>query len=383
MDTTAQTQDPFGDLLPRLASVIDHANRAGRIPPSRLTALSTVVPESVQWLWPGRIARGKLHILAGDPDLGKSFISLDVAARITTGRGWPAGGTPEVGNVIALSAEDDAADTVRPRFEAMGGDPYRLYVKPREGDGLTLQPNDVRELELLIKATGAVLVVMDPLNAYLGNVDSYKDADVRKILGPISEVAARTGAAILVVMHLTKNDGTADQPGPKAIYRVTGSIGFIGAARLALLVEEDRGLDAAPGTRLLKVIKSNLAERAPTLAYRIAEGPAGLPIVVWDGIRESASASNTRLEQDRQVLREILSKGAVFAKEGEKAAKAAGLTDRRLQEARKGLFEVCRIPGLAETTWVWRLLGQDSGPAEQPPQPLQAEQEAVGVAPDE
>src|SRR5215813_7612779 len=99
--------------------------------------LADVQPENVTWLWPGRLALGKLTILSGDPGLGKSFLSLDVAARLTTGEMWPDGCPAPSGTVVLLTAEDGVTDTVRARFDAAGGDPERVHVLEaiRDGDG--------------------------------------------------------------------------------------------------------------------------------------------------------------------------------------------------------------------------------------------------------
>ncbi len=90
--------------------------------------LSDVDPERVRWLWPGRLPLGKLVVLDGDPGVGKSTLALDIAARLSTGRGWPDGGTCPPGGVLILSAEDGLADTIRPRLDAAGGDPTRVHA---------------------------------------------------------------------------------------------------------------------------------------------------------------------------------------------------------------------------------------------------------------
>src|SRR5262245_28466266 len=228
-DHATQDSQPFGDVARRLASVVDHANRRDPILSKRVAVLADVQSTSIDWIWPGRIARGKLHVLAGDPGLGKSFLTLDIASRITSGNVWPDGGTAPIGNVLVFSLEDDAADTIRPRVTAMGGDEYRIYVENRETKTLSLD-KEIHHLQELIIETGAVLVVIDPLNAYVGNVDTFNDAKVRTVLGPLSTAASATKAAVLAVMHLNKNEEMGD------LYRVGGSIGFIGAARLAFAV---------------------------------------------------------------------------------------------------------------------------------------------------
>jgi len=95
-----------------------------------LRCCNDIVPKPLRWLWPGRIPLGKLTLFAGDPGLGKSVVTLDVAARVTRGDGWPDGATAgyEAGSVIVLSAEDDPADTIRPRLDAAGADLRRVHI---------------------------------------------------------------------------------------------------------------------------------------------------------------------------------------------------------------------------------------------------------------
>lgn len=355
-------QDPADwlsdEMLRRLEAVVDHANRRAKVPAGRLKAIAEITREKVQWIWPGRLARGKLHLLVGDPGIGKSFVTLDMAARITTGRPWPDGApAAPVGNVIVLSSEDDAADTIRPRFEDMGGEIYRLYVQ--QGNPLSLQ-DDLKELEALIRATECALIVVDPINSYMGKIDSYKDADVRSILDPLARVAGETGAAVLAIMHMTKTPADPASAKRPDIYRILGSIGYVGAARMVMMVTAGE----PKGTRLLGVIKTNLSTPAAVLAYRLDGPSSDHQVVVWEGVRDRVAA-DPQLEQDRQTLRGILAAGAVLAADGEKAAKAAGLTDRRLSEARKGVVESYRIPGMADTVWGWRLLSS----VQQPPPP--------------
>src|SRR5215470_11772488 len=122
---------PLEEVSRQMASVVDAFNRSRDLS-KRLTLLADVSSEPIAWIWPRRIARGKLHVLAGDPGLGKSFLTLDVASRITSGNAWPDGGTAKIGNVLVFSLEDDASDTIRPRVAAMGGDEYRLWVENPE-----------------------------------------------------------------------------------------------------------------------------------------------------------------------------------------------------------------------------------------------------------
>jgi hypothetical protein len=370
LSSDAPTDDSvFGDMPRRLASILDHANRRKLIPVDkdghkRVVVIADVRRESVRWLWPGRLAQAKLNLLAGDPGLGKSFLMLDWAARITTGRKWPDGAQAvAIGNVIVLSTEDDAADTIRPRFEDMGGDLHRLYVQ--KGDPLSLA-FDMTALEAMIRATGAVLVGIDPLNDYLGDsVDSYGDKAVRKVMRPLTAMAARTGAAILMVKHFTKADEpSADKPGRKTLYRISDSIGFVGSARVVMAVKED---PADPDrTRLLVNIKRSVSASVPTMAYRLDVPLPDRPVVVWDGMREGGPVAKTdpQFEADCATLLAIVADGAVLAEMGKKAAKEAGLspTGDRFRRAYAATIQPYRLAGTAKTIWLWQRKGEPLAP---------------------
>ena len=230
-----------------------------------LVRLDTVQPEAVDWLWPLRLARGKLTILAGDPGLGKSFVAIDIAARVSRSRCWPDGSGPApLGDVLMLSAEDGLADTIRPRLDRLDGDPVRVHVLAAICHGASERPfsldRDLAGLESALDDTGAILLVIDPITAYLGTADSYKDADVRALLAPLVRLAEVRRIAVLVVMHLRKGrEGNALQ-------RLSGSIGFGAAARIVLGIGKD---EHDPDRRLFAGVKSNLGKLAPTFAFRI------------------------------------------------------------------------------------------------------------------
>jgi hypothetical protein len=137
--------------------------------------LSEVEPSTVEWLWPGYIPRGKVTLVVGDPALGKSTLTSDLAARVTTGAPMPGGGADGPAGVVLLNAEDGDADTIRPRFDAAGGDPRRVLLIPHlQLDGgaerpLSL-PEDVDCLREAVRECEAQLVVMDPLVVFLSGM---------------------------------------------------------------------------------------------------------------------------------------------------------------------------------------------------------------------
>jgi putative DNA primase/helicase len=304
-----------------------------------LIRLADVEPEAIAWLWPGRLARGKLTLLTGDPGVGKSFIALDASARVSRGAAWPDETQAPLGDVLLLSAEDGIADTIRPRVEALGGDLARIHVlraiRRQDTEAEFSLSSDLPDLERAITETQAILIVIDPLSAYLGDRDSYKDAEVRSLLAPLAALAHRTGVSVLGVMHVGKGDQR------RAIHRTLGSVAFVAAARIVLAVGKHPEDDTR---RLVVSVKSNLGPVSPALAYRVDDGR-----LVWEkspisGLDADAVLGASALTEDRQerldaanFLREFLEDGPVRAKEVLKAARENGISERTLYRAKSRL----------------------------------------------
>jgi hypothetical protein len=224
---------------------------------------------------------GKLTLLAGDPGLGKSLVSLDLAARVSRGVAWP--DMPllpqPTGKAVLFNAEDDLADTIAPRLDLAGADDSKIIaiegVESRDSDGgkplrwsFTLERDLPRLEEVLTEHPGIRLVVIDPISAYCGNTDTHKNADVRSMLVPLAELAGRFHVAVVCVTHLSKTNGA------KAVYRSMGSLAFAAAARAVWAVVKDRDDSQR---RLLLPAKLNLAQDPDGLAYRIVKGA-----VAWE-----------------------------------------------------------------------------------------------------
>jgi hypothetical protein len=330
-----------------------------------------VEPETVEWLWEGRIAIGKLTLLVGDPGLGKSFLTLDIAARVSRGAPWPDQPNELQGaaDVVLLSAEDDVADTIRPRLDNHEADCKRIVVITGvdgndERGGYVRQFDLVRDIDQLRAAIDATdycrLVIIDPITAYLGKTDSHVNAEVRSALAPLAALAAERRVAILGVSHLRKGEGMA-------IHRTMGSLAFVAAARAAWAVVRDK---QNPRQRLLLPVKNNIApDGGNGLAFTIeSHGPADAPVVCWSAdpvtidVNEAMAAEPKRLgrpaedrEEAGEWLRDALSDGPRPAKEvTEEAIQGEGLSKRTLDRARKAIgVESYResIPG----PWWWKL----------------------------
>jgi len=258
--------------------VRDHGFSASAV----LSRVSDISPKKISWLWPGRIPLGKLTLLAGDPGLGKSFVTLDIAARVTRGDSWPDDPNPcEPGSVIILSAEDDTADTIRPRLEAAGARLEKVHIldavrRSKPNGEISLQHFSLEtDLEALRSAAVLLddlrLVILDPISAYFGSVDSHTNARVRSVLSPLIEGAASLSFAVVAVDHLSKSNR-------QAIYRPNGSIAFTAAARAVWLFAKNPD---DPTQRLMLPAKLNLAPDQSGLSYKLVEGTPGIVTVMW------------------------------------------------------------------------------------------------------
>ena len=316
-----------------------------------LVRASDVPATQVRWAWKDRIPLGGLTLLVGDPGLGKTTAGCERAARVTRGdldgdlHGQPA-------DVLIATAED-AHSVLRARLEAAGADLDRVHFVTVQRDGidvgLTL-PKDVAELERRAIEVEVSMVLVDPIAGHLADVDSHRDASLRRALAPLARMAEKTDAAVVGVAHLNKSDA-AD-----LLRRVGGSVAMVAAARSVLLFTGDPGSvdDAAP-ERLLSHGKSNYGPLAPMLRLRMEgrevetpDGPAPTVGVAWLGEVKDLTLADVLApkeeatecpERDEAVnwLNSYLSDHNGEAPAGEviKAARRDGITKSTLDRARE------------------------------------------------
>lgn len=333
------------------------------MPARAITAVrcTDIVPAKLSWLWESYLARGKMAVLDGDPGMGKSLVTIDIAARLTRGVAFPGGdATRPPASVLFLNAEDDATDTIQPRVVAAGGDPDRVHVLAAPGLGLERLPQfpeDIAALETAVRNTAAALVVIDPMMAFFPpTVSANNDQSIRTALTPLAALAADTGACVLLVRHVRKLGGSG-------VYRGAGSIGIVGAVRTGLIVT---GHPDDPELRLLAVTKSNLGPPGRSLGFRLRAATTGHSVVEWIGPIDLTSedmygtgmpAHAGRRCRDRAAewLSELLSDGPCRVTELQALAVEAGIAWRTVERVKGALgVESDRVTAGSKTEWQWR-----------------------------
>lgn len=324
-----------------------------------LIRLADVQPVPLEWLWKGRIPRGKLTILDGDPGTGKSMLSLDLAARVTKGSPMPDGSPGVLGGVVLMAGEDDPADTIRPRFDAAGGDPAQVVILQglREVKTGEVRPPNVRDIAAIQGAVNEVqarLVIVDPIMAYLGGADSHVDADVRAALHHLVELAQTQKLAVILIRHLNKSLGG------NPLYRGGGSIGIVATARSGLLVAKDPD-DPEGGRRILTATKCNLAEMPRAISYSI-QAVDGTARILWGAETDHQAADllqpadmdeRSSLPDAVAWLREELAAGPVPSAKVVSHAKLNDISERTLKRAKKAAGVRAIKNGLGP--WHWTL----------------------------
>ena len=295
-------------------------------------------------------------ILDGDPGVGKSLLTIDLAARLSRGGALPdesPSGRPHT--TLLLSAEDNSSDTIRPRVEAAGADLDRVIVDTSDGSEPLRFPADLATLEEIIRGSQVDLVVIDPVMAFLPPVvAANSDQSIRTVLTPLKRLAEQTDCTILLVRHLRKKNAT------KAVYRGLGSIGFVGSSRAALFAAFHPG---NPALRVLAVSKPNLSGASPALAFAIrGDGPSST-VIEWMGpLGISADSLGLPLPlplrpRDRagDWLHRELANGPRKATELLAAAARAGIPETTLRRAKiDGAFDSQQIVEKGDVhVWYW------------------------------
>jgi len=312
---------------------------------SKLIRMSDIETEQVHWLWYPFIPYGKVTIIQGDPGEGKTSFVLAMIALLTTGKPLPEETVAtEPIRVIYQSAEDGLADTIKPRLEMSGADCSRVLVIDESDKELSLCDE---RLEQAVCETGARLIVLDPLQAYLGdNVDMHRANEVRPIFKRLCAMADRTGCAIILIGHMNKAQGL------KSSYRGLGSIDFRAAARSVLLVGR---LKSDLSVRVVAHDKSSLAPEGKSIAFSL-DAENGFQWIWYcdvtvDDVLSGTGSVQTKTSLMEDELRRMLVK-PVPAEEVFRRAAELGISERTVNIAKKNAgVETERVGN----RWHWRL----------------------------
>ncbi len=314
--------------------------------PLKLINMDEVTTVPVKWLWKPYIPLGKITIIQGDPGEGKTTLALAVAAALSCGEMLPGDTEPrEPMNIIYQTAEDGLADTIKPRLEAANADCSHILVIDESKEELSM--NDER-IEEAIKLTNAKLVILDPIQAYIGaNVDMHRANEIRPVMAKLGRIAETYGCAVVLIGHMNKASGQ------KCAYRGLGSIDIPAVARSLLIVGK---LKNDPSKRVMSHAKSSLAQNGQSLVFQINEHSGlewcGTIDLTADQFLEDGGASVSKLESAKQFLLDILADGAKSQKEIQSAAEEMDFGNRTLKSAKTALGVKSIKVGEG---WLWKL----------------------------
>lgn len=288
---------------------------------------SSIKPRKVEWLCPGRIPLGKMTTFAGQTGLGKTFTVCDLAARVTRGGEIPFGGGKcyPRGKVLIISAEDDADDTIVPRFMELGGDLSRLaLLSPECEERFSLSALELLNGCISDMGSDVKMVAIDPPTSYLGRVDDHKNAELRGLLAPLRNWCRDRRIALIFVTHVNK-------PGAnklEALSRVMGSVAWVAAVRSAHMFCPD---PANPARHLYLPLKVNNAKKRNGLAYEIVSTTGDLATLRW--IEEVDITADEAMSAE--------------PKKKSRATSAIEWLEERFREKRKWLSEDLRTEAMA------------------------------------
>lgn len=312
----------------------------------KLINMSDVQAEEIKWLWYPFIAYGKMTIVQGDPGDGKSTLVLNIAAKLSRGeRLEPEMNIDKPVNVIYQTAEDGLADTVKPRLEQAGADCSRISIIDESEKSLSMIDE---RIEKAIIAAEAGLLILDPIQAYLGGgTDMNRANEARELTKRLGGIAERTGCAIVLIGHMNKGSGA------KAAYRGMGSIDFFAVARSVMLIGR---IEGHPDMRAVIQIKNNLAPFGHPKAFELTQDGfhwIGNYEITADEVLGGMVPKASKLEIAKQFLMERSGANVmILSTEIIELAAQEGISKRTLEADKKELkIKAKKI----NNSWYWDL----------------------------
>ena len=290
---------------------------------------------SVEWLWFPYLPFGKLTIIQGNPGEGKTYFAMMLTAACTNRKTFPNMEEIEPFNVIYQTAEDGMGDTIKPRLVEAGADLSRVMVIDDTEEALTLSDD---RIEKAIRQNQVRLLIIDPVQAFIGaDVDMNRANEVRPVFRKLGMIAEKTGCAIVLIGHLNKSSGT------QSTYRGLGSIDIMAAVRSLLFIGK---VKKDPTTRVLIHEKSSLAPPGETMAFKLGDEEGfrwvGAYEISADDLLDGKEGkpTETKLQRGTKLIYELLADGnAVTIRELDEKAKAQGISQRTMREARSRMKE--------------------------------------------
>ena len=316
----------------------------------KIIRMSDVELTPVEWLWKPYLPFGKLSVLQGNPGEGKTYFAMHLAAACTNGKLLPNMERMEPFNVIYQTAEDGLGDTVKPRLIEAGADLDRVLVIDDSEVQLTL--SDER-IEKAIIENNARLVIIDPIQAYLGaDVDMNRANEVRPIFMRLGQVAQRTGCAILLIGHLNKAAGM------QSLQRGLGSIDIAAAVRSVMFIGK---LKHDPTMRILTHEKSSLAPPGVSLAFSLGDEGGFRWVGEYDITADEMLSGiepqrETKTQQAKDLICTLLAGGKqVLSEDIDKAALERGIPGRTVRDAKRELGDALKskiVEGRKKVFWM-------------------------------
>ena len=316
----------------------------------KIIRMSDVELTPVEWLWKPYLPFGKLSVLQGNPGEGKTYFAMHLAAACTNGKLLPNMERMEPFNVIYQTAEDGLGDTVKPRLIEAGADLDRVLVIDNSEVQLTL--SDER-IEKAIVENNARLVIIDPIQAYLGaDVDMNRANEVRPIFMRLGQVAQRTGCAILLIGHLNKAAGM------QSLQRGLGSIDIAAAVRSVMFIGK---LKHDPTMRILTHEKSSLAPPGASLAFSLGDEGGFRWVGEYDITADEMLSGiepqrETKTQQAKDLICTLLAGGKqVLSEDIDKAALERGIPGRTVRDAKRELGDALKskiVEGRKKVFWM-------------------------------
>ena len=316
----------------------------------KIIRMSDVELTPVEWLWKPYLPFGKLSVLQGNPGEGKTYFAMHLVAACTNGKLLPNMERMEPFNVIYQTAEDGLGDTVKPRLIEAGADLDRVLVIDDSEVQLTL--SDER-IERAIIENNARLVIIDPIQAYLGaDVDMNRANEVRPIFMRLGQVAQRTGCAILLIGHLNKAAGM------QSLQRGLGSIDIAAAVRSVMFIGK---LKHDTTMRILTHEKSSLAPPGVSLAFSLGDEGGFRWVGEYDITADEMLSGiepqrETKTQQAKDLICALLAGGKqVLSEDIDRAALERGIPGRTVRDAKRELGDALKskiVEGRKKVFWM-------------------------------